>query len=166
MVAWVLKYRISHWLGKLLVVFSLISPWGAQAAMESVAPSSGGTLWYFSGTGAGGLPSAAAVCQQSQWALSHVTSYSFAGTVPNAAYAFLGYLDCVFTYIPTGQTSLSGTAIPVSNAVCPAPTVNPTVPYRYNPVSGMCERKVPCLAPLYYPDTINSDGIDTIKTVL
>jgi hypothetical protein len=74
------KHRITCWLGRLFVVLSLMSSWGAQAAIESVAPLSGGTAWYFNGTGAGNLPSAAAVCQQ---ALANVASFSFAGTVPN-----------------------------------------------------------------------------------
>jgi hypothetical protein len=131
------KHRITCWLGRLFVVLSLMSSWGAQAAIESVAPLSGGTLWYFSGTGPGGLPTAAAVCQQ-QPAFGN---FSFVGTVPNCCgYAAAGYRDCMFKNNSTGQTTLSGTAIPVSNAVCPVPTVNPAVPYKYNPVTGMCER--------------------------
>ena len=58
------------------------------------------------------------------------------------------YQDCVWAYSYAGtayNNVVAGTAI--LSATCPVPTVNPTVPYTYNPATGMCERTVPDVCP-------------------
>ena len=54
-----------------------------------------------------------------------------------------------------GWNTISGTALSSSNAICPTPTLNPTIPYVYNIASGMCERTVqdcPANSSGTYPD--------------
>jgi hypothetical protein len=146
------KHRVVHWLGRfvaalLLVLFARATP--TQAAVESVAPISGGTVWHTSWK-AGSFPSAVAACSSlSPGDCPVCGSLTYVGTKPNPAVP--GAMDCVVFYNPgngtPGWNTLSGTAIPYSNAVCPAPTVNPTVPYQYKASSGMCEREAQCIAP-------------------
>ena len=43
---------------------------------------------------------------------------------------------------------MGGSVYPVSDAVCPVPTINPTVLYQYNWNTGMCERPVQNACPV------------------
>jgi hypothetical protein len=148
------KHQMARWLVGLVAALQLVlfaTPSPAQAGVESVAPISGGTAWYNNWIG-GPFPSADAACR-APGTCPICGSLTYVGIVPSRNVP--GYMDCMFFYNPGGGTpgwnTLSGTAIPYSNAVCPVPAVNPTVPYQYKASSGMCEREAQCPT----PNTIN-----------
>jgi hypothetical protein len=128
----------------LIVLFATTS--SAEASIESVVPKSGGTVWTTNFPPGGAFTSAEAACGSMNASSCPVCgSLSYVGVRPNPAYP--NYMDCVVFYNPgdgtPGWNTLSGTALSSSNAVCPTPTLNPTIPYVYNIASGMCERTVP-----------------------
>jgi len=138
------KYRMTCWMGRLFVVLSLVASWGAQAAVESVAPLSGGSTWYLIQWPVNHpFASAEAACLSPMnlppWLIG---VYVYVGTAPNATYyASQGMLNCVFLDTRTGVNAVYSAAARYPG-VCPIPTVNPTVPYVYNPTNGMCERPI------------------------
>jgi hypothetical protein len=125
----------------LMVLFATTS--SAEAAIESVVPKSGGTVWTTNFPPGGTFTSAEAACGSLNASSCPVCgSLSYVGTTPNLSYP--NYMNCVLFYNPgdgtPGHNIISGTALSSSNAVCPTPTLNPTIPYVYNIASGMCER--------------------------
>lgn len=130
--------------GMLIALFATIS--SAEAAIESVAPISGGTVWTTNFPPGGTFASAEAACGSMNASSCPICgSLSYVGVRPNPAYP--NYRDCVVFYNPgdgtPGWNTLSGTALSSSNAVCPVPAVNPTVPYQYDGATKMCIRTVP-----------------------
>jgi hypothetical protein len=145
------KHRITRWMGRFVVVLSLVASWEVQAAVESVSPV---TVWYpynsvwidaliRLGRSLGPYPTDTAAAQAGLNAMQYETL--FATTVScngqgwcNSCTASLtwGTTVCFYNTDDNNVLIISGTG-------CPVPTVNPTVPYTYNYATGMCERTVP-----------------------
>jgi len=133
---------------QLFTLFIMIT--SAQAAVESVPPISGGTTWINSYSES--FPSAEAAClglrDPYTYRLFYPSDkYAFMGTVPNLAYPTV-WQDCLWTYLPTGESFRGGSVRPVADAVCPIPTVNPDIKYVYRITTGKCERTVPDPCPI------------------
>ena len=154
----------------LLALFAMmLSP--AQAAVESVAPLSGGDTWNSTWSHLYNhvYPSADAACTEPSnippWWHDSYSSYIYLGTTPvinpKASNLPEGTLTCLFriTTSYTYDTGFGG-AYPWPYPTCPVPMVNPAIPYVYNASTNMCERTLPdatCPIPKF-PDINDSDA--------
>lgn len=170
------KHRITRWLGRFVVVLSLVAPCGVQAAVESVSLV---TVWYpYSqsaidalirlGRSIGPYPTDTAAAQAVFDALQ------IAATVSCNGQGYCYYCEPQ----PSGTIFCSEYGDYKSDILrpvtgCPIPTVNPTVPYTYNYATRMCERTVitytlslQTLSEMEPSDKTTDDSVTVIATVL
>lgn len=153
------KHRKTRWMGRLFVVLSLVVSWGAQAALESVPLVSTWceTITSIGGTGQCGFPTDLAAAQHLLATVSSSNYYNLFTVTSCDGNGFCNYCDTAKVNSPSGPAGTTWcwieinvpyqVAFAVKKYTCPVPIVNPTVPYSYNPTTGMCVREAQCLAP-------------------
>ena len=144
------KHRRTRWIGRLLVALSLLASWGAQAALDTVAPIP--PLYWRTITSPGDwnidYTSAEAACSSYRIPLEHFK-------ITTDGYNQPGTFSVVDCYYPSDAYTYAGA---MSYMKCPAPKVPPLyIPYSLNWGTGMCERIV------WYSYTITLSGGTSVE---
>jgi hypothetical protein len=139
------KHRMTLWMGRLLFVLSVLASWGAQAALDSVAPLPPiywrATSWLSKDT-LFKYTTLDEACNSYQWAVP--PGYIEITLVRYNESGNLQEFSCFQSAIAASQV--------ISWADCPVPTFYTYIPYGLNWETGMCERIV------WYSNTITLSG--------